>query len=261
MRVEESLASLGLNEKQAKVYVALLQLGRSSAYVIATKSGLKKPTTYVILDELIEKGLVLKVPRMRKQLYEAKSPEEFFAIAEERLVVAKKILPELMAMTKGEEAKVRSMFFEGIAGAKQALGYHMKEMQDQEIVGFYASSHDAPQEFLDLAFEWCDEIEKRNMHVRGIAPVHESLRAWSDRYARKNFNFKFVSFEQYSATISIDVGDTFVRIIAFRGLQSVIIENPDVARTVKQIFEMVWNMLPEQKSPSPFHDDTETRLK
>lgn len=258
MRVEESLASLGLNEKQARVYVALLQLGCGSAYVIATKSGLKKPTTYVILDALVAKGLVLKVPRMRKQLYEAKSPEEFFAIAEERLVMAKKILPELMAMAKGEEAKVRSMFFEGISGARQALWYHMKEMEGQEVIGFYASSHDAPKEFLDLAFEWCDEIEKRNMHVRGIAPVHESLRAWSDRYARENFNFKFVPFEQYSATISIDVGGTFVRIIAFRGLQSVIIENLDVARTVKQIFEMVWGVLPEKKSSSPFHDISET---
>ncbi len=254
MRVEESLASLGLNEKQAKVYVALLQLGRSSAYVVATKSGLKKPTTYVILDELIEKGLVLRVPRMRKQLYEAKSPEEFFAIAEERLIVAKKILPELIAMAKGEEAKVRSLFFEGIAGARQALWYHLKEMHGQEIVGFYASAHDAPQEFLDLSFAWCDEIEKRNIHVRGIAPVHESLRQWRDRYALEQFIFKFVPFEQYSATISIDVGDTFVRIIAFRGLQSIIIENPDVARTVKQIFEMVWGMLPERTSPSLFHE-------
>lgn len=69
MQIIESLESLGLNEKEAKVYTALLQLGRVSAYSVSEKSGLKKPTTYVVLGELVKKGLVSKeVPRSRKQL-------------------------------------------------------------------------------------------------------------------------------------------------------------------------------------------------
>lgn len=245
MQIIESLESLGLAEKEAKVYTALLQLGRASAYSVSEKSGLKKPTTYVILGELVKKGLVSKVPRTRKQLFVAQSPDEFFALAEERLAVAKKALPELMAMVDGEEPKVRSIFYEGLGGVRQALWYRFKELEGQEIVGFYAASHDAPKEFLDLAFEWCDEVEKRGARVRGIAPRHPSLAAWNDRYQKPMWDFRFLPFEQYSATISIDVGDTFVRIIGFRGLQAVIIENPDVARTVRQIFEMVWRTLPD----------------
>lgn len=245
MQLVESLQSLGLNEKQAKVYLALLALGRASAYSVAAKSGLKKPTTYVVLGELVEKGLVAKVPRMRKQLFVARSPEEFFALAEERLRVAKQALPELMAMATRERPKVRTMFFEGIGGIRQALWYRFEELRGQEVVGFYASSHEAPKEFIDLAFEWCDEVERRNVRVRGIAPKHPSLSAWSDRYAKPMWDFKFVPFEMYSATISIDVGDTFARIIGFRGLQAVIIENPDVACTIRQIFEMVWGTLPK----------------
>lgn len=83
------------------------------------------------------------------------------------------------------------------------------------------------------------------MKLRGIAPIHSSLKKWEERYRLPNWDFKFVPFEQYSATISIDVGDTFVRIIGFRGLQATIIENPDVARTVRQIFDMVWRTMPE----------------
>ena len=225
--------------------MALLALGRASAYSVAAKSGLKKPTTYVVLGELIEKGLALKVPRMRKQLFAAQPPDQFFALAEERLRLAKQVLPELLALAGGEQPKVRTMFFEGIGGIRQALWYRFKELEGQEIVGFYASSHDAPKEFIDLAFEWCDEVEKRRIRVRGIAPRHPSLEAWGDRYAKPMWNFKFVPFETYSATISIDVGDTFARIIGFRGLQAVIVENTDVARTVRQIFEMVWKSLPQ----------------
>jgi predicted transcriptional regulator len=245
MQLTESLQSLGLNEKEAKVYIALLQLGRASAYSVSEKSGFKKPTTYVILGDLIQKGLVTKVPRVRKQLFEPKSPEEFFALAEERLALAKKALPELMAMAVGDTPKVRSLFYEGMHGARQALWYRMKELAGQEIVGFYASAHDAPKEFIDLCFEWGDALAKREIKLRGIAPVHPSLRRWQDRYKRADYNFKFVPYQEYSATTSIDVGDTFVRIMGFKGLQSVIIENPNVARSARQIFEMLWSARPE----------------
>ena len=87
----EALQNIGLSEKEAKVYLALLQLGRTSAYAVAEKSGLKKPTAYVILGELMHKGLALKIPRNKKQLFIAKQPDEFFALVEERLNSAKTI--------------------------------------------------------------------------------------------------------------------------------------------------------------------------
>ena len=71
MTIIEALQNLGLTDKEARVYTALLKRGRTSAYGIAEESGLKKPTTYVILDDLIEKGLASRIPRVRKQLFVA----------------------------------------------------------------------------------------------------------------------------------------------------------------------------------------------
>lgn len=246
MQIIESLQSLGLNEKEAKVYTSLLGLGRASAYSVSEKSGLKKPTTYVILGDLIEKGLVLKVPRVRKQLFVAKSPDEFFALAEERLSLAKKALPELMAMALGKRPKMRSLFYEGIHGVRQALWYRLREMRGQQFVGFYASPHEAEKEFEDLSVEWNNELLKQRVTIRGIVPDHPSLTEWRSRDSKYGHTMRIIPFERYSATNSIEVGDTFVRILAFRDLQAIIIENPDVARTVRQIFEMVWRSLPEK---------------
>ena len=67
MDMKQALKTIGLSDKESAVYMALLQLGQATAYAVAVKSGLKKPTTYIILDELIEKGLVLKVPQMKTQ--------------------------------------------------------------------------------------------------------------------------------------------------------------------------------------------------
>ena len=248
MQIIESLESLGLNEKEAKVYMALLQLGRASAYSVSEKSGLKKPTTYVILGELVKKGLVSKVPRTRKQLFVAKSPDEFFALAEERLAVAKKALPELMAMASGEQPKVRSIFYEGLGGVRQALWYHLNEMKDKQFVGFYASPHEAAEGFEELSVQWNEELLKKGITIRGVVPEHPSLSEWRNRDSKYGHSMKIVPYESYSAVNSIDVGDTFVRIIGFRGLQAEIIENPDVARTVRQIFEMVWATVPDTQT-------------
>ena len=47
MKYLEELVNLGLNEKEATIYLTLLSLNKATAYYIALKSGLKKPTTYV----------------------------------------------------------------------------------------------------------------------------------------------------------------------------------------------------------------------
>ena len=241
MDIIKGLENLGLNEKQAKVYVALLQLGRTSAYAAADKAELKKPTTYVILGELMEKGLVTRVPRSRKQLFVAKRPEEFFAAAEERLKNAQSILPDLLSLIKGSQDKVRTLYYEGLTGVREALWYRTKEMKNRELVGFYATVEQASPELEQLFFEWHQESKKHSIKVRGIVPDHPSLQKYREEVDPKyDFTFRVVPFEKYSAKISIDVGDTFVRIIAFRELQAIVIDNPDVAQTVRQIFELVW---------------------
>ena len=54
MELYQQLKQLGLEEKQAKIYLASLELGPDTAQNIAYKASLKRPTTYVILEELIK---------------------------------------------------------------------------------------------------------------------------------------------------------------------------------------------------------------
>src|SRR3990172_4496626 len=119
MNLVESLQSIGLNEKEAKVYLALLQLGKATAYSVSIRSGLKKPTTYVILDQLVKKGYALKIPRTKKHLFIAESPEKVTALAKERFDSAREFLPELMALQKSETEKVNVSYFEGLEGIKE----------------------------------------------------------------------------------------------------------------------------------------------
>lgn len=244
MELNEALQTTGLNEKEAAVYTALLQLGRASAYSVSVKSGLKKPTTYVILEQLIEKGMAQRVPRVIKQLYFANSPEQVFAVAQEKLEVAKQKLPELMAMARVDENKVSTVFYEGMAGMKKLMEYGFKEHEGKEMLGFFATDKDLKSELSDyFKKEWASEQKKRNITMRGIAPRDPSLteyRKTDEQYGR---NIRAISAKEYSSEVAITVLGDIVKIEDYKNLQGIAIENQDVAKAFTQVFEMLWKRI------------------
>jgi sugar-specific transcriptional regulator TrmB len=54
----EGLISLGLTQKEAAVYLALLQTKKGTALTVAKQANIKRPTVYLVLNSLIKKGLV-----------------------------------------------------------------------------------------------------------------------------------------------------------------------------------------------------------
>lgn len=241
MELLSSLQAIGLTEKEAQVYMALLQLGVSSVYSIALKAGLKRPTTYVLVDELIKKGIVSQIPRVKKKLYQAKNPDELFAEAEGKLWRAKQRLPELTAMVRGQKYKPRVLFFEGLAGLKQTLYYGAKKMSGKEITGFYATAGKNTLKEFENFKDVNDMLKALGTKVRGVAPddtAIEFFRHLDTAYGRK---FKTISKEKYSPTVSIEMGDNYVKIQDFDNYQAVIIENENITKTLKQIFELVWD--------------------
>lgn len=252
MNLIEALQNLGLKEKEAKVYLALLKKNRGSAYWIAEESGLKKPTTYVILDDLIKKGLVYKVPREKKQQFVAKSPKEALVLAEEKLAMTKELLPELLALSEGEKPKPKTLFFEGISAVRHAFNWSNKRMSGKEFVSFYAHGDDASSELIDFFLENMEDFKKNNCRVRGIVPNHPNLKKYRENDAEYNRQIKIIPLDEYSANISIDIGDDFVSFFSFKDLQITRIENKDIADTMRQIFEMVWKARPEKSQGAEF---------
>src|SRR3989344_6527137 len=240
MNEKEVIMSLGFGDKEASVYLALLQLGQASAYQVATKSGLKKPTTYVVLDELAKRGAVNVVPRSKKRLYRASPPEQLLVVARERVAEFEEALPRLRSLTKQGKTKLDTLYYQGGEGIRQALTFGLDKIKFKEIVGFYAKSDLVDKDLLPIYDDYNDKLKRRRVTVRGIVLDHASLKHY--RKLDKEFKrvMKVVPQELYSSDQSIDTVSDFVRIIDYKNLQAVIIENADLAATFKQIFEMLW---------------------
>lgn len=74
------LRKLGLKEKEAKVYLAGLELGPEPLQNIARKAEITRPTAYEIVRTLEGKGLFREMQQGKKRLFVANSPEKILHI-------------------------------------------------------------------------------------------------------------------------------------------------------------------------------------
>jgi len=244
MEITQTLQNLGLSEKEAKIYIALLAMPSATAYLISLRSGLKKPTVYVILENLVQKGFVLKMPQSKKTLYFAKSPQECIGIFEERLNEAKDILPKLIAMQKKSNEKVSVSYFEGLEEVKELYKDTLK-YPEREFVAF--GSEDI---FNLVGNRWMDgfieERVKKKISVRAIMPqtnfIKENLFEKDPKQMR---TVKMVDRNEFPLSIEIDVyGNSKTSLFSGKEALAVLIESTEVHNTMKSIFELLWKKLP-----------------
>ena len=113
MEITDVLKLIGLDDKEASVYMALLELGTATVNPIATKAEIKRPTTYLILDQLQKKGLVSVVPRAKKALYTAESPEKLLGDLYKKQEMVKRFMPNMLALYNAKVDKPQVLLFEG----------------------------------------------------------------------------------------------------------------------------------------------------
>lgn len=114
----ETLEKTGLNANEAKVYLALLELGPSLAGKITERSKVNRRTVYDVLESLIDKGLVSYVIEASRKMFEAADPLRFLDILEERKKEIQEALPELRAKKEASGKKQEATIFRGKKGIK-----------------------------------------------------------------------------------------------------------------------------------------------
>ncbi len=57
MRLQRALEQFGLNKKQAKIYLVVLELGLATVNIISNKSDIARSSCYDILTSLVKMGI------------------------------------------------------------------------------------------------------------------------------------------------------------------------------------------------------------
>jgi len=121
MSLVSVLTTFGLTEKQAKVYLTLLELSRALPSTISRKSGIKRPTVYVILEQLQEMGLAGHLKKGKNLYFTAVDPQALVEDQERRLQVLNDHLPELKQLKQKYQVTPQMTILEGREGIIQIM--------------------------------------------------------------------------------------------------------------------------------------------
>ena len=244
--LHHALELLGLSKNEASAYLALLKTGQATAYEVAKKSGLKRPTVYVLLDALRMKGVVLKMPNSKKQLYIAKRPDELLQESRERIRHVYSVLPQLIGLMKHNAASLNFLTFEGSAEVAHALYYRIDELKGSELRAFYAKSRGINEKLFQQYRDYNIALYERRVAVRAIIPDHPSLDKFRDWDSNLKWEVRRPSPSLYANEVTIEITSLFVRLIFHKHKQALIIENVELVQSLSQIFDMVWGSLPHK---------------
>ncbi len=240
---KKELQQLNFDEKEADIYLALLELGEANIEQIAKKSSIKRTTVYHVIESLKEKGYIEMSKVGKKTLYYALNPKKIGETLEEKKLVFEKIMPGLLSITNNIEKKPKIRYFEGKEGIreiyKDTLRYH-----DQETLVW--TTEDV-LEYFDVDWLWDYYVVKRvksKIWQRTIAPDVEYAKELGGLDTKHLREMRFCSKEQFPMYVDVTLyGGRFVGIMSFKDGLGLIIESEGIYKTLKSIFEMNWLML------------------
>ncbi|MDD3487622.1 MAG: helix-turn-helix domain-containing protein [Candidatus Moranbacteria bacterium] len=241
-----TLQQIGLNEKQAKIYLASLELGETTIKEIAKKADLKRTTIYDLIDEMINAGYIKLTAEGKKKKYLAANPEELQAIVKKRESLLSQILPLLNSISNVSRGKPKIWFYNGIEGLKDVYSDSLKYSGEILAIGGETTVK-------ALGHDWIlGYIKKRiqkDIHVRGIVAKSEFIEKEYTSKDQEQFRAsKIIDAKKYPFPVEINIyGHQRVFFVSARDQMGVIIESPEIHQTMKSFFELLWDNLPEIK--------------
>ncbi len=149
MSLINPLEKMGLTEKQAKVYLACLELGGGNVTNIAKKAGVQRTTCYPILDELLSLGLVSKSKQKKRGYFLVEDPKTLEQNTKLKLQTIQETLPELNAIYNVLPQKPKVLFYEGEEGAKNIFNDILNTLKEGDTIlactGFKTFLHYLPK--------------------------------------------------------------------------------------------------------------------
>ncbi len=233
MQELEILKQLGLEEQEAKTYIALLDLREATATKLSERANLGRVHMYQITNRLIEKGLISSVLKNNIKYFLPADPEILLKNLQEKEESLKKILPSLKARQKNKLEETKVELYKGREGINTIFKIWLKEEKNYYVLGGAA--------------EACNIFELENKIFIKRA---ENLKIQGKILARKNDSFFMGNNEEYrylsddliSSTTMAMFGNKTVVFVWSDPYYAILIENKEIANNNISTFNYLWNI-------------------
>lgn len=239
------LLATGLDEQRARLYLAALKRAKASARELADDLKLGRTAVYDNLRALAERGLVKTVHSGKRKLFVPLNPKELYGKFETQKQQLKQLLPDFLALYGAKSRWPFVQIFEGPLAARE-VHENILKITKKEYVYF------SPQllALRTFAFDrryiskWIDRRVKKGIRSRSLR-VNDKTVPDAPQF---NEEAKYLRQIRYLPAYmdlksSIYIYENNVGLISTsRDGAAVIIHSPEIAFSLRQLFEFMWGI-------------------
>jgi len=250
-KFDKELERLGLSRKEALVYLAAIQLGPSPVQKISQKAKVNRATTYVIIESLMEMGLMSKYDEEKKTFFVAEKPErlvDFFQAKEkdlhEKLGRIKEIVPQLDSLYNDLSDKPIVKYYEGVEGIMAVQSDFSDSLKEKDIIYTFLPHDEFEKSALKKRY---GKFMKRRVG-KGIKMkiIYSSKLGKIEDYeltGKKELKeYCCIDYNKYPFKGGMNIYGNKIFMIDYLGkLGGIVIENKTLAELLKNVFTMIWD--------------------
>lgn len=238
MNLEKVLGNYGLTEKQAKIYLACLELGSSSVQKVSQKSGIARSTCYEILELLNRLGLVSKFQKKKIIYFNAEAPRQLIRLTQNKASLLQEALPQFDAVYGEARVRPTVRFYEGKTGMKLILEEILQD-SPKEVLTFGA----AEDLFATLDRDFPEFVKsriKKKILARVILRDSEKARE-RQRLAQQELREVKIIPSSYEYHGSVFIWGRKIAMFSYQpDLVAIVIESAELAKMERAMFELIW---------------------
>jgi len=240
--IKDSLEKLGIDGKEAEVYLAILKLEKASVIQLSKMTGLKRTTIYHCLDALLAKSLITITEKDGKRSYLAENPSESLEnIVREKKEAVSEVLPHLKnifgAGAFQPEIKIyrhknglRKLFDEILDSGEKDLPYYISYFNLEELLG---------EKYVD---EWVKRRIRLGLKSRSLRSFkYKPERELGELHSKQMREVKFLPEEIEIKPYLCIYGNKVAVISSKEENLGFVINSKDFADAQRAIFQLLWN--------------------
>ncbi|MDD2870787.1 MAG: helix-turn-helix domain-containing protein [Candidatus Gracilibacteria bacterium] len=236
-----TLKNYGFNEKEAKVYLACLELGNGIVSSIARHAGEHRITTYSILKDLKTRGIANEITKNKVKYFSVISPEQLLAIEEKKVEKLKNIMPELLAVSNAFGNKPKVYFYDGFERVRDLF----KEIVDygdyiNEPYLTFVGTQDMDERFEN--FLKTEFIKYRNTQKNPTKAIITKDKSNYGEYHVDMHNTLVIDDQLFEMGNEIVIYGNRVAVLSYKKdeIYGLIIESNILSKGFKSMFNLIW---------------------
>jgi len=240
MQIKDILLTVGLQEHEARVYLAALELNESTVLPIAKKAGVKRTYCYDILADLMKKGLITYFEKNNRRRYVAENPEKIADNLKNRLNDFKEALPELRSIYNTPTGKPKVRYYEGREGVISLYEEVIKSKT--KSLDAIASPTDIYGEIGDYFTSYIKKSLAHKIKTRELITKNGLGIPYLSEY-KKPLQEARVLPETVKISTDMMIYDNKLAMISYgTEIHAVVIESSEIVQTQKALFELLWQI-------------------